>query len=110
MVVRLPSPYNGIIGRLGVRIIRAVQSMAHGMLKFPVTGGIVTVRSSRIIPLECTMVLGPRAQQPAIDQELYGLLRRNFDIFARKPADMTGVPRHIAEHMLNIREGCLPVR
>ncbi|GJT06044.1 hypothetical protein Tco_0840506, partial [Tanacetum coccineum] len=68
MVVRSPSPYNGIIGRLGVRIIRAVQSMAHGMLKFPVTGGIVTVRSSRIIPLECTMVLGPRAQQPAIDQ------------------------------------------
>ncbi|GJX71017.1 hypothetical protein Tco_0308188 [Tanacetum coccineum] len=23
---------------------------------------------------------------------------------------MTGVPRHIAEHRLNIREGCLPVR
>ncbi|GKC50374.1 hypothetical protein Tco_1073119, partial [Tanacetum coccineum] len=41
---------------------------------------------------------------------LYGLLRRNLDIFAWKPADMTGVPRHIAEHRLNIREGCLPVR
>ncbi|GJX68774.1 hypothetical protein Tco_0304501 [Tanacetum coccineum] len=27
-----------------------------------------------------------------------------------KPADMTGVPRHIAEHKLNIREGCFPVR
>ncbi|GJW68623.1 reverse transcriptase domain-containing protein [Tanacetum coccineum] len=25
-------------------------------------------------------------------------------------ADMTGVPHHIAEHMLNICEGCLPVR
>ncbi|GKD68273.1 hypothetical protein Tco_1322363, partial [Tanacetum coccineum] len=23
---------------------------------------------------------------------------------------MTGVSRHIAEHRLNIREGCLPVR
>ncbi|GKB45146.1 reverse transcriptase domain-containing protein, partial [Tanacetum coccineum] len=23
---------------------------------------------------------------------------------------MTGVPRHIAEHRLNVREGCLPVR
>ncbi|GKB49046.1 hypothetical protein Tco_0899799 [Tanacetum coccineum] len=23
---------------------------------------------------------------------------------------MTGVPRHIAEHRLNIREGCLPIR
>nr|GEU69234.1 reverse transcriptase domain-containing protein [Tanacetum cinerariifolium] len=26
------------------------------------------------------------------------------------PADMTGVSQHIAEHMLNIREGCLPIR
>ncbi|GKB83629.1 hypothetical protein Tco_0950524 [Tanacetum coccineum] len=43
-------------------------------------------------------------------KELRGLLRRNLDIFAWKPADMNGVPRHIAEHRLNIREGCLPVR
>ncbi|GJY01794.1 hypothetical protein Tco_0359946 [Tanacetum coccineum] len=43
-------------------------------------------------------------------KELCGLLRRNLDIFAWKPADMTGVPRHIADHRLNIREGCLPVR
>ncbi|GKD57049.1 reverse transcriptase domain-containing protein [Tanacetum coccineum] len=43
-------------------------------------------------------------------KELCGLLRRNLDIFAWKPADMTGVLRHIVEHMLNIREGCLPVR
>ncbi|GJT23512.1 hypothetical protein Tco_0893449 [Tanacetum coccineum] len=43
-------------------------------------------------------------------KKLCGLLRRNLYIFAWKPADMTGVPRHIAEHRLNIREGCLPVR
>ncbi|GJV69859.1 hypothetical protein Tco_1485368 [Tanacetum coccineum] len=41
---------------------------------------------------------------------LCGLLRRNLDIFAWKPEDMTGVPRHIAEHRLNVREGCPPVR
>nr|GEZ60316.1 reverse transcriptase domain-containing protein [Tanacetum cinerariifolium] len=68
MVVRSPSPYNGIIGRQGVRRIQAVSSMAHGMLKFPVTCGTVMLWSSRIIPLECTMVLGPGAQQPVIDQ------------------------------------------
>ncbi|GJV72021.1 reverse transcriptase domain-containing protein [Tanacetum coccineum] len=39
-----------------------------------------------------------------------GLLQRNLDIFAWKPADMTGVPRHMAEHHLNVREGCSPVR
>ncbi|GKA82127.1 reverse transcriptase domain-containing protein [Tanacetum coccineum] len=141
MVVRSHSPYNGIIGRPGVRRIKAIPSTAHGMLKFPVTGGTVTLRSSRIIPLECAMISGPRTQQPVVDQgieekiqvaihpeypeqtiaigstlteegrkKLCGLLRQNLDIFAWKPADMTGVPRHIAEHRLNVREGCFPVR
>ncbi|GKC69910.1 hypothetical protein Tco_1115793 [Tanacetum coccineum] len=41
---------------------------------------------------------------------LCDLLRRNLDIFAWKPADMTGVPRHIAKHKLNVREGCSPTR
>ncbi|GKE00960.1 hypothetical protein Tco_1388943, partial [Tanacetum coccineum] len=36
--------------------------------------------------------------------------RQNLDVFAWKPADMPGIPRHIAEHRLNIREGCLPIR
>nr|GEU95562.1 hypothetical protein [Tanacetum cinerariifolium] len=99
MIVRSPSPYNGIIGRPGVRRIQAVSSTAHGMLKFLVTGGTITLRSSRIIPLEYEG-----------RKELCGLLRRNLDIFSWKPADMTGVPRHIAEHSLNICKGCLPVR
>ncbi|GJT84977.1 hypothetical protein Tco_1066694 [Tanacetum coccineum] len=43
-------------------------------------------------------------------KKLCGLLRRNLDIFAWKPTDMTGVSRHIAEHKLNVWEGCFPVR
>ncbi|GJW98320.1 reverse transcriptase domain-containing protein [Tanacetum coccineum] len=43
-------------------------------------------------------------------KELCSLLKQNLDIFAWKPADMTGVPRSIAEHRLNIREGYSPVR
>nr|GEV59584.1 reverse transcriptase domain-containing protein [Tanacetum cinerariifolium] len=42
--------------------------------------------------------------------ELCSLLKRNLDIFAWKPSDMTGVPRSIAKHRLNVREGCPPVR
>ncbi|GKE50955.1 reverse transcriptase domain-containing protein [Tanacetum coccineum] len=42
--------------------------------------------------------------------KLCGLLQRNLDIFTWKLADMTSVPRHIAEHRLNVREGCSPVR
>nr|GEU87719.1 reverse transcriptase domain-containing protein [Tanacetum cinerariifolium] len=141
MVVRSPSPYNEIIGRPGVRKIRTIPSTAHGMIKFPMAGGIVTLQSSMIIPLECSMVSEPKVSRPSINQvkeekiqvaihpkypeqpvaigstlteegrkELCRLLRRHLDVFTWKPADMTGVPRHIAEHRLNVREGCLPVR
>ncbi|GKA48441.1 reverse transcriptase domain-containing protein [Tanacetum coccineum] len=141
MIVRSLSPYNGIIGRPGIREIRAVPSTAHGMLKFPVDGGIVTIRSTILIPAECAtvttsskeilkeaevrhenlkVVLHPNFpdQEVAIGgtlsekgrTELCSLLKENLDIFAWQPSDMTGVPRSIAEHRLNIREGYTPVR
>ncbi|GJU31307.1 hypothetical protein Tco_1174896 [Tanacetum coccineum] len=42
--------------------------------------------------------------------ELCSLLKENLDIFAWHPSDMTGVPRSIAEHRLNIQEGYSPIR
>ncbi|GKB02044.1 reverse transcriptase domain-containing protein [Tanacetum coccineum] len=141
MIVRSLSPYNGIIGRPGIREIQAVPSTAHGMLKFPVDGGIVTIRSTILIPAECATVttsskeilkeaevrhenfkiaLHPNFpdQEVAIGgtlsakgrTELCSLLKENLDIFAWQPSDMTGVPRSVAEHRLNIREGYSPVR
>ncbi|GKE96119.1 hypothetical protein Tco_1580974, partial [Tanacetum coccineum] len=56
MVVRSPSPYNGIIGRPGVKKLQAVPSTAHGMLKILVEGGVITLKSSKLVPLECAMV------------------------------------------------------
>ncbi|GKD31787.1 hypothetical protein Tco_1242565 [Tanacetum coccineum] len=35
---------------------------------------------------------------------LCNLLQQNLDIFAWTPADMTGVPRHIAKHWMTVRE------
>ncbi|GKC10666.1 hypothetical protein Tco_1007448 [Tanacetum coccineum] len=136
-----PSPYNGIIGRPGVRKLQAVPSTAHGMLKILVEGGVITLKSSKLVPLECAVVSrhegAPSATKPIIEErvkvainpeyleqtvmigstlteggrnKLCGLLQRNLNIFACKPADMTGVPRHIMEHRLNVREGCSPVR
>ncbi|GJW59269.1 reverse transcriptase domain-containing protein [Tanacetum coccineum] len=141
MVVRSTSPHNGIIGRPGLRKIQAVPSTAHGMIKFPVMGGILTLKGSKIIPVECVMVSGPEEQpilvnkvkeervKVAINPEhpeqtvmigsdltektrskLCNLLQRSLDIFAWTPTDMTGVPRQIAEHRLNVRKGCQPVR
>ncbi|GJS62274.1 reverse transcriptase domain-containing protein [Tanacetum coccineum] len=64
MIVRSLSPYNGIIGRPGIREIQAVPSTAHGMLKFPVDGGIVTIRSTILIPAECATVITSSKEIP----------------------------------------------
>nr|GEW44189.1 reverse transcriptase domain-containing protein [Tanacetum cinerariifolium] len=68
MVVRSPSPYNRKIKRPKVRRIQAVPSRDHEMLKFLMAGEMVTLRSSRIIPLECMMVSGPGVPQAVINQ------------------------------------------
>nr|GEY57544.1 reverse transcriptase domain-containing protein [Tanacetum cinerariifolium] len=114
--------------------------MVHGMLKFPVEGGIATIRSTILIPAECAAVTTssviPGEEKSRLanftvaihpefpDQEvviggslsdkgrtaLCSVLKKNLDIFAWQPSDMTGVPRSVAEHRLNIREGYSPVR
>ncbi|GKB54917.1 reverse transcriptase domain-containing protein [Tanacetum coccineum] len=60
VVVRSPSPYNRIIRRPGVRKLQAVPSTAHGMLKLPIEGGVITLKSSRLVPLEYALVSGPK--------------------------------------------------
>nr|GEZ25850.1 reverse transcriptase domain-containing protein [Tanacetum cinerariifolium] len=138
MVVKSLSPYNGIIGQPGLKAIQAVPSTVHGMLKFLTEGGIVTICSSLLIPAECASIgtssVTPREEtthhtnftvalhlnfpdQEVVVKgllsdrgrtELCSLLKKNLDIFAWQPSDMTGVPRSVAEHRLNIREGCPP--
>nr|GEW15978.1 reverse transcriptase domain-containing protein [Tanacetum cinerariifolium] len=140
MIVRSLSPYNGIIRIPGIKEIQAVPSTAHGMLKFPIEGGIVTIRSTILIPTECTSVITSSAvskeertrldnfkvalhpdfpdQEVTIEgtlsekgrTELCSILKKNLDIFVWQPSDMTGVPRSVAEHRLNIQEGYSPVR
>nr|GEV42306.1 reverse transcriptase domain-containing protein [Tanacetum cinerariifolium] len=140
MIVRSLSPYNSIIGRPGIRAIQAVPSTVYGMLKFPVEGGIVTIRSIVLIPTECTSVITSSAvskeericpdnfkvalhpdfpdQEVAIGGTLSdkgrikmcSILKKNLDIFAWQPSDMTGVPWSVSERRLNIREGYSPVR
>ncbi|GJV50411.1 reverse transcriptase domain-containing protein [Tanacetum coccineum] len=49
----------------GVRKLQAVPSTVHGMLKIPVEEGVITLKSSRLVPLECAMVSGPERILPA---------------------------------------------
>ncbi|GKC32961.1 reverse transcriptase domain-containing protein [Tanacetum coccineum] len=65
VVVRSPSPYNGIIRRPRVRKLQAVSSTVHRMLKIPIEGGVITLKSSKLVPLECAMVSGPERTLPA---------------------------------------------
>nr|GEY61123.1 reverse transcriptase domain-containing protein [Tanacetum cinerariifolium] len=103
-------------------------------------GGIATIRNTILIPTECASVttsfVTPKEKRthPANftvalhpdfpDQEvviggslsdkgrteLCSVLEKNLDIFAWHPSDMTGVPRSVAEHRLNIWEGYTLVR
>nr|GEX71376.1 reverse transcriptase domain-containing protein [Tanacetum cinerariifolium] len=68
--IKISSPYNRIIERPGVRKIQAVPSTTHIMLKFLVAGRVLTLRSSKIIPVECAAVLGPEGQPPAAHQAI----------------------------------------
>ncbi|GKA46141.1 reverse transcriptase domain-containing protein, partial [Tanacetum coccineum] len=58
---------------------------------------------------EQTVLIGSTLTE-AGPNKLCDLFQRNLDIFAWKTADMTGVPRYIAEHRLNVRDGCSKVR
>ncbi|GJR64579.1 reverse transcriptase domain-containing protein [Tanacetum coccineum] len=117
MVVRSHSPYNRIIGRPGVRRIKAIPSTAYGMLKFPVTGGTVTLRSSRIIPLKCAMISGPKTQQPVVDQGTEENIQVSIHpeypeqtIAIGSTLTEEGRKKLCAKHRLNVREGCFPIR
>nr|GEX95012.1 reverse transcriptase domain-containing protein [Tanacetum cinerariifolium] len=75
------SPYNEIIRRTGVRKLQVVPSTAHGMLKIQVEGGVITLKSSKLVSLECVMVSGPEetpsAAKPIIKErvKVAGIMR-----------------------------------
>ena len=66
MVIRSPSPYNGIIGSPGISAIRLVPSTTHGMLKFSVEGGIVTLYNTTVPPRECNMITCETTHTPEL--------------------------------------------
>ncbi|PWA60291.1 hypothetical protein CTI12_AA381680 [Artemisia annua] len=52
-VVRSPSPYNIILGRSGIKELRAIPSTIHAMMKFPTPRGVATLVTRSIIISEC---------------------------------------------------------
>ncbi|PWA72234.1 hypothetical protein CTI12_AA196600 [Artemisia annua] len=52
-VVRSPSPYNIILGRSGIKELRAIPSTIHAMMKFPTPRGVATLVTRSVIISEC---------------------------------------------------------
>nr|GFA91806.1 reverse transcriptase domain-containing protein [Tanacetum cinerariifolium] len=113
MIVKSLSPYNGIIGRPGSLLIPAEcasvgtspvtpeEKKAHPptlRFHYTQTSSIKKWRWGDRYPMKDALSCA------------LSLLKRNLDIFAWQPSDMTGVPRSVAEYRLNVREGCPPVR
>nr|GEZ66599.1 reverse transcriptase domain-containing protein [Tanacetum cinerariifolium] len=55
-VVKSPSPYNALLGRMGRRILEAVASTIHSMIKFPTLNGITTIATTRETLRECRQI------------------------------------------------------
>ncbi|GJU39908.1 reverse transcriptase domain-containing protein [Tanacetum coccineum] len=113
MVVRSTSPFNGIIGRPGLRKIKTVPSTTHRMIKFPVMGGTLTLKSSKIIPVECAMIFGPEDQSPPVNKVKEERIKVAINPEHPEQTVMIGsnlTEKTRMEHKLNVRKGCQPVR
>ncbi|GKB07453.1 reverse transcriptase domain-containing protein [Tanacetum coccineum] len=55
IVIRAPSPYNVILGRPGLKILHAIPSTIHSMIKFPTPKGIATLIARTTIIAECRL-------------------------------------------------------
>ncbi|GJR39446.1 reverse transcriptase domain-containing protein [Tanacetum coccineum] len=58
----------------GVIKLQAIPSTAYGMLKVPVEGGVITLKSSKLVPLECAVISEPEgipsATKPSIKERV----------------------------------------
>ncbi|XP_071700363.1 uncharacterized protein [Rutidosis leptorrhynchoides] len=134
-IVKTDSRYNVILGRNAMQKFGAIASTVHGMLKFPTPAEIATIRTQEMETIECMQIfngasdivvhddgyVSPNPKHP--DQRiqigttlstnardtLCKLLAASIDVFAWEPSDMTGVPRDIAQHRLNVNPNITPV-
>ncbi|XP_071708250.1 uncharacterized protein [Rutidosis leptorrhynchoides] len=136
-VVRSASRYNALLGRNFIRRLNIIPSVVHGLIKFPTMGGIVTIVSHQATELCGSVVhvsipnIGEQLKSSAVianrlhpdkqkkigaglsaetKAKLHGIFSANAYHFIWQESDMTGVPRDIAEHKLNVNPSLTPVR
>ncbi|XP_071699564.1 uncharacterized protein [Rutidosis leptorrhynchoides] len=133
--VKTDSRYNVILGRNAMQKFGAIASTVHGMLKFPTLAGVTTIWTQEMEPIKCMQLfkgasdivvydngyVSPNPKHP--DQRiqisttlstnakdmLCKLLAASIDVFVWESSNMTGVPREIAQHRLNVNPNITPV-
>ncbi|XP_071740192.1 uncharacterized protein [Rutidosis leptorrhynchoides] len=135
-VMRTSSRYNMLLGRTALGKLGIVPSTIHGMIKFTTRKGVATINSTSKVPIcaavnvksaaqetakvaENMVVVNPAYPEQKIKvgsnfsadtrKQIMQLLVQYMDIFAWCENDMTGVPRNIAEHRLNVNPALKPV-
>ncbi|MFS7907637.1 putative nucleotidyltransferase, Ribonuclease H [Helianthus anomalus] len=136
MVLPHTSKYDVLLGRESQSDFNMITSVPHSAVGFPTESGVAIIYARREVmtsdELRPTKVARPtpndqpekwvlnarypdqkialgHALSPTTRAHLKQLLFSNQDIFAWTPADMTGVPREIAQHCLNTLPGIKPV-
>ncbi|GJU87381.1 reverse transcriptase domain-containing protein [Tanacetum coccineum] len=143
-IIPVSSPYNFILGRLGLKHLIAILPTIHGMMKFLTPWEIATLVSQEPTVFECRRVGKKQALEPPAEIEpqekvglteqvlvnpaypeqlvvirkglspkgsiqLKNLLKKNKDIFAWEPSDMTKVSKRIIKHSLNGNPSVTPI-
>ncbi|GJY81798.1 hypothetical protein Tco_0494549 [Tanacetum coccineum] len=72
IVIRAPSPYNVILGRPGLKVLHAIPSTIHSMIKFPTPKGIATLITRTTIIAECRLREGKQMVREETPQEEEG--------------------------------------
>ncbi|XP_022042038.1 uncharacterized protein LOC110944696 [Helianthus annuus] len=131
VVINIPSNYDVIVGRPWQSVFGMAVSVGQGTVKFPTKRGITTLQPTQ----EAFLVDGESSKKNEEDEQgwiinltypqqrvsvntnltedtlayLKILLLHNIDIFAWCPEDITGIPRDIAKHELQIPPDVKPI-
>ncbi|XP_076910186.1 uncharacterized protein LOC143567733 [Bidens hawaiensis] len=136
LVLPATSKHDIILGREAIGDFNAHPSTAHGAVGVPTRTGVAIIHVNRHcfatessrpskVPRQArrtepekwvlnkkfpdqTVTIGPAISE-IVRTLLKQLLTKNMDIFAWQPADMTGVPRSIAEYKLRVNPMSTPI-
>nr|GEV17307.1 reverse transcriptase domain-containing protein [Tanacetum cinerariifolium] len=97
--------------RKGMRSLGAIASTIHSMIKFPTLNGIAIIATTKETLREYRQIKEAQALKQLVTirgglsveckHTLIHTLRRNVDVFAWTPADMTGIPQATSDHNLD---------